>query len=115
MLSRVADSLYWMARNIERAENNSRVLSVQLIHMLEASDQEVMDRDWGEVLDICAAKLDYMDRYERIDRETIIQYLTISPINSNSLMNSMNYARENARATRDIIPDDLWRFSMNFI
>ncbi|SFG13422.1 Uncharacterized conserved protein, Alpha-E superfamily [Halobacillus alkaliphilus] len=114
MLSRVADSLYWMARNIERAENNSRVLSVQLIHMLEASDQEVMDRDWGEVLDICASKLDYMDRYERIDRETIIQYLTISPVNDNSLMNSMNYARENARATRDIIPNELWEILNEF-
>ena len=49
MLSRVADSLYWMARNIERAENNSRVLSARLINMLEASDSDaVAERDWEE-------------------------------------------------------------------
>lgn len=114
MLSRVADSLYWMARNIERAENNSRVLSVQLIHMLEASDQEIADRDWGEVLEVCASQADYYQMYDRIDRETIIQYLTISPLNVNSLMNGMNYARENAKATRDIIPDELWEVLNEF-
>ncbi|ARI75971.1 alpha-E domain-containing protein [Halobacillus mangrovi] len=114
MLSRVADSLYWMARNIERAENNSRVLSVQLIHMLEASDQEVADRDWAEVLEICASEAEYLERYERLDRDAIIQYLTISPLNMNSLMNSMLYARENARSTRDIIPHELWEVLNEF-
>lgn len=114
MLSRVADSLYWMARNIERAENNSRVLRVQLIHMLEASDQRVLDRDWGEVLEICASQSDYEDLYGRIDKDAIIQYLTISPLNANSLINTMNYARENAKATRDIIPDELWEILNEF-
>lgn len=104
MLSRVADSLYWMSRNLERAENNARVLSVQLIHSLEATSQETADRDWEEVLEICSSKADYYDTYERLDSETLLEYLTISPINMNSLINCMNYARENARITRDNLP-----------
>ncbi|MCP3031055.1 alpha-E domain-containing protein [Halobacillus sp. A1] len=114
MLSRVADSLYWMARNIERSENNARILSTQLIHMLEASDQQVMDRDWEEILDICASKEEYYERYARMDRETVIQYITLSPMNYNSLQNSMIYARENAKATRDSIPDELWQLINRF-
>ncbi|WLR48836.1 alpha-E domain-containing protein [Halobacillus litoralis] len=108
MLSRVADSLYWMSRNIERSENNARVLSVQLIHMLEAQNQEASDRDWEEIVEVCASAKDYYSLYDRLDRETLIQYLTISPFNVNSLMNCMNYARENARSTRDILPEELW-------
>ncbi|MBH0230493.1 alpha-E domain-containing protein [Halobacillus yeomjeoni] len=114
MLSRLADSLYWMSRNIERAENNSRVLSGHLIHMVEVSDEGIADRDWGEILEICASKADYDQLYNRIDREAIIQYLMMSPLNINSSMNCMLYARENAKATRDIIPDDLWEVLNHF-
>ncbi|MFQ3545220.1 alpha-E domain-containing protein [Halobacillus rhizosphaerae] len=109
MLSRVADSLYWMSRNIERAENNARALSVQLVNMLEASDQDMLDRDWEEVLEISASAEDYYNRYERLDRDAMIHYLTISPVNLNSLANCMKYARDNARSTREIIPDELWQ------
>ncbi|MCP3027469.1 alpha-E domain-containing protein [Halobacillus sp. A5] len=114
MLSRVADSLYWMARNIERSENNARILSTQLIHMLESSDQSVMDRDWEEILEICASKEEYYERYARLNRDTVIQYITLSPANVNSLQNSIVYARENAKATRDHIPDELWQLINRF-
>ena len=42
MLSRVANSLYWMSRNVERAENNARILDVQLLQMIEASNEELV-------------------------------------------------------------------------
>ncbi|UOQ95182.1 alpha-E domain-containing protein [Halobacillus shinanisalinarum] len=114
MLSRVAEALYWMARNIERSENNARILSVQLIHMLESSDQQVLDRDWEEVLDICASKEEYYGRYGRLNRDTIIQYLTVSPLNMNSISNCITYARNGAKATRDMLPDDLWHVINGF-
>ncbi|MCA0971123.1 alpha-E domain-containing protein [Halobacillus litoralis] len=114
MLSRVADSLYWLGRNMERAENNSRVLSVQLIHILEASEGQLLDRNWEEVIEICASIQDYYDRYDRIDKETVTHYLATSPLNMNSFMNCMVYARENAKATRDIIPEGLWEVLNEF-
>ncbi|WP_181347693.1 alpha-E domain-containing protein [Thalassobacillus sp. CUG 92003] len=108
MLSRVADSLYWMARNIERAETNARVLSVQLIHMLEVSEQHVSNRDWEEIIEISASLSDYYSGHDGIEREEVIHYLTQDRQNFNSISNCMIYARENAKATRDMIPDGLW-------
>ncbi len=49
MLSRVADSLYWMSRYLERAEHTARVLGVQLNLMLE-QDPKSSDRRWLRVL-----------------------------------------------------------------
>ncbi|WP_077621824.1 alpha-E domain-containing protein [Sediminibacillus massiliensis] len=117
MLSRVADSLYWMSRNIERAENNARILSVHLIQVLEASEQiNPADNDWDLLLEICASKADFYSRYAKVevsDRE-IIDYLTFSKENTNSIFNCIKLARENARMTRDHLPDDLWEIWNNF-
>ncbi|WP_249414105.1 alpha-E domain-containing protein [Alteribacter keqinensis] len=109
MLSRVADSLYWMARNIERAENNSRVLSARLINMLEASDTDaVAERDWEEVIEICASFSDYKQEYSTFNPDTIVQYLAFQEQNPNSLANCIGYARDNAKSAREIIPHELW-------
>jgi len=43
MLSRVANSLYWMSRNAERAENNARILDVQLLQMIERSEEHTSE------------------------------------------------------------------------
>ncbi|WP_236634883.1 alpha-E domain-containing protein [Alteribacter lacisalsi] len=109
MLSRVADSLYWMARNIERAENNSRVLSARLINMLEASDSDaIAERDWEEVIEICSSFADYEKEYSTFHPDTIVQYLAFQENNLNSLSNCISNARYNAKSTREIIPHELW-------
>ncbi|WP_082232560.1 alpha-E domain-containing protein [Halobacillus massiliensis] len=114
MLSRTADSLYWMSRNIERSENNARILSAQMIHMLESSDQKIVDKDWEEILEICASKQEYFSHYDRLNRETILHYLMLNPVNMNAIQNTINFSRENARASRDIIPDALWQLINRF-
>lgn len=109
MLSRVADSLYWMSRNIERAENNARVLGVQLIQMLEASSEETMARhDWETVLEICGSVADFNRLYPKMSTSHMIDYLAFSEANPNSILSCIKFARENARTTRDIIPNDLF-------
>ncbi|TFD92850.1 alpha-E domain-containing protein [Jeotgalibacillus sp. R-1-5s-1] len=109
MLSRVADSLYWMSRNIERAENNARVLGVQLIQMLEASSEETLARhDWETVLEICGSNTQFNELYPNMSTNHLIEYLAFSENNANSILNCIRYARENARTTRDIIPNDLF-------
>ncbi len=49
MLSRVADSLYWMSRYIERAEHTTRLLDVNLNLMLDESATSA-DRRWQRML-----------------------------------------------------------------
>ncbi|MDQ0207767.1 alpha-E domain-containing protein [Alkalicoccobacillus murimartini] len=117
MLLRVADSLYWMARNIERAENHAHVLSVELIQALEASDEDLlMNEEWDLILDICGAE----DKRETFltsghpDLEKIIHFLTFSSNNPSSTYQCMKIARENARQSRDHLSNDLWMIMNEF-
>ena len=55
MLSRVADSLYWMSRNIERAELNTRILDVHLTQMVETSSEDSLDgKQWEIIFEVCS-------------------------------------------------------------
>lgn len=109
MLSRVADSLYWLSRNSERIENNARILSVQLIKMLEVSEHDILaSRDWEIVLEICGSKSEYESLYGEITVPNVVDYLAFSAKNPNSLGSSITIVRENARITRNSIPNELW-------
>ncbi|TCN27454.1 alpha-E domain-containing protein [Mesobacillus foraminis] len=115
MLSRVADSLYWMARNCERTENNAHILGVQLIRMLEVSEQDrITHGDWETILEICSSKMEYERMYGEITVQNLIHYLAFSKENPNSLSNTLLHVRENAKTTRNIIPNDLWEVWNDF-
>ncbi|MGM9929646.1 MAG: alpha-E domain-containing protein [Bacillus sp. (in: firmicutes)] len=109
MLSRVADALYWLARYSERTENNAHILGVQLEKMLEESGKEISyKQDWQTVLDICASSSEYEQIYGDIRVRKVVDYLAFSEYNTNSLVKTSNYVRENAKMTRDTIPNELW-------
>ncbi|MFC4713362.1 alpha-E domain-containing protein [Planococcus dechangensis] len=111
MLSRVANSLYWMSRNVERAENNARILDVQLLQMIEAADEElVRDSDWRLIFEICDStetmrEIKQNPSYEETE---LVQHLAVSSGNANSVASCAMVVRENARISRDHIPDDYW-------
>lgn len=112
MLSRVANALYWMSRNAERAENNARILDVQLLQMIEASDEDlVRDSDWKLIYEICATQqeLDYLKKQQAYGEDHLIHYLAIDDQNLNSISNCVRMVRENARVSRDHIIDDYWQ------
>lgn len=109
MLSRVADALYWMARNSERTENNAHILGVQLVKMLEESAEESLNNlDWKTIMDICASSVEYEDHYAEMTTQNIVDYLAFSDVNVNSLASTTSIVRENARMIRDTIPNELW-------
>ncbi|WP_407270985.1 alpha-E domain-containing protein [Radiobacillus sp. PE A8.2] len=109
MLSRVADSLYWMTRNIERMENNARLVEVKLISQLEnANPIHNINQDWEEVLHISGFHGSFDNLYTRYNDRSVIDFLFFSKDNPSSILNSINIVRENARAIREIIPQELW-------
>ncbi|WP_246238213.1 alpha-E domain-containing protein [Alkalicoccus luteus] len=109
MLSRVASSLFWMARNVERAESNARVLEARLINALETQEYgKVALSDWEAVVEICASKLDYEEKGGSFTAEAAASYIALDPENLNSIRNCLENARFNARAVRDHIPEDFW-------
>lgn len=109
MLSRVADSLYWMARYSERTESNAHILSMQLIRMLEESEtKDYCNCEWNTILDICSSRMDYNQYYTDIRTLQVVEYMAFSEENTNSLVNLIGSVRENAKVVRDCIPTDLW-------
>ncbi|MFZ0477466.1 MAG: alpha-E domain-containing protein [Halobacillus sp.] len=108
MLSRMADSCYWLARYMERSETNARALSSQLIHMLEESDQNTLDQNWEVLLDICTSKNDDDEHAPDLKSEQVLHYLVRSRENDNSLLHLLELAREKARESRTLIPASIW-------
>lgn len=111
MLSRVANSLYWMSRNAERAENNARILDVQLLQMIEASDEElVRSEDWKLIFEICASTdmMEYIKSLPAYNEDQLVYYLSMEEENYNSVASCVRSIRENARVSRDHINDDYW-------
>jgi len=110
MLSRVADSLYWMSRYMERAENISRILDVNLQYMLDLPRREQTNPKtlWGPVLRSTGDEGDFNKVYDKTDSMTVIDFLVLNRENPNSIVNCVNRARENARHVREQISDEMW-------
>lgn len=113
MLSRVADALYWLARYMERAENNVRLLGVQLTSELEeagARGQNALS-SWERLIEINGNLTLFSTLHMATQVDTsrsALDFLTMSEDNPNSIFNCVRYARENTRAIREIIPSELW-------
>ena len=109
MLSRVADSLYWISQNMERADSMAKLLSVRLVSILENHDPKMgTEHDWEEVIEIIGNKANYRNSYSAYDRESVLHYFAFSKENNNSIYSCITIARENARMIREVIPLELW-------
>jgi len=106
MLSRVADSLYWMSRYIERAENTARFIDVNLQMSLDAPI--TFSEQWEPLIAITGDVAAFSDRYDAATRENVIRFLTIDRDNPNSIVSAVTKARENARSVREVISTDVW-------
>lgn len=104
MLSRVAESIYWMCRYIERAENIARVLKVNWHLTLDASS----DPQWHPLISIMADENYFDDHYPEVSQANVMRFLACDREYPNSIYNCLRQARENARSIREIIPADLW-------
>ena len=106
MLSRVAESIYWMGRYIERAENVARFIDVNL-HLnldLPAGSAE----QWSPLISITGDDEVFEKRYGKATRDNVMQFLTFDAENPNSILSCLRGARENARSVREIISSEMW-------
>ncbi|MFC1925234.1 alpha-E domain-containing protein [Chloroflexota bacterium] len=112
MLSRVADSIYWMSRYIERAENIARFVDVNLRLILDlpiATKQQ-----WEPLVTITGDRELFLERYGEFNRNTVTQFLTFDPVYPNSILSCLKSARENARSIREIISTEMWESINDF-
>jgi uncharacterized alpha-E superfamily protein len=106
MLSRVADSIYWMSRYIERAENVARFIDVNLNLMLDLPLDS--GQQWQPLVDITGDSHEFLERYGAPSPHNVIQFLTFDADNVNSIVSCLRAARENARSVREIISSEMW-------
>lgn len=106
MLSRVADSIYWMSRYVERAENVARFIEVNLQLMLDAPSGE--DQQWEPLVNTTGDHEAFTKRYGKATQQNVIHFLTFDAENPNSILSCVRAARENARTIREIISSEMW-------
>lgn len=109
MLSRVADSLYWLSRYIERAENLARLIDVTRRDSLEVRGTASEDATWRPILYAADLEEAYDIAAESSDNESDVGYfITLSASNPDSIRRCIAFARENARVVRDQISEEMW-------
>ncbi|MDP1797031.1 MAG: alpha-E domain-containing protein [Planctomycetaceae bacterium] len=106
MLSRVAESIYWMSRYIERAENVARFIDVNLNLALDLGPE--MERQWNSLIYTTGDEVLFQSRYRDATQQNVIQFLTLDDGNPNSILSCLQRARENARTVRDMISSPMW-------
>jgi uncharacterized alpha-E superfamily protein len=106
MLSRVADSIYWMSRYVERAENVARFIEVNLQLMLDAPSGE--GQQWEPLVNTTGDHEAFAKRYGKASQQNVIHFLTFDAENPNSILSCVRAARENARTIREIISSEMW-------
>jgi uncharacterized alpha-E superfamily protein len=104
MLSRIAESLYWIGRYAERAEDSSRLLDVHLTLLVEDP--------WAPEEAVCASLLDAMGHDAPpgvpISSELVLERLVWDRTGTGSILGALGAARENARRCRQVISAELW-------
>ena len=106
LLSRVADSIYWMHRLIERAENTARFIDVTFNLSLDRPEGD--HGAWEPLLAAMAQRKDFSKRYDEPTQQNVIEYLTFDQENPNSILRCLHAARDNARSVREVISTEMW-------
>src|SRR4051812_6156323 len=104
MLSRIAESLFWIGRYTERAEDTARILDVHF-HLL-------LEDPWVDEVAACRGLLELMGVAQPVDCEidagVVGERIAFDPGNPSSIVGALSAARENARGAREAISSEMW-------
>jgi uncharacterized alpha-E superfamily protein len=104
LLARYAESIFWLARYVERAENLARILDVNSTFARDLRGA----RAWLPVLQINADQARFEAKYPAATAEAVLAFYVTDRGNPTSIINAVATARENARTLRPIISTEMW-------
>jgi len=110
MLSRVADSLFWMSRYMERADGILRMLKINYA----SSQDDIQEFSWKPVLRIFTFLTDDEATGLAKDTRAVLQFMVTDKDNPNSVLNIVTQARENGRSVQDHITKEMWQCLNDF-
>ena len=109
MLSRVAHSLFWMSRQIERAENTARLLDVNLHFLADLQEHSGSPGNcWESLILSSGAEEEFRKLHTAADSHTVTDFLAFDLRHAGSILACVHAARENARMIRDQISLEMW-------
>ena len=109
MLSRVAETLYWMSRYVERAEDITRILTVNFHAQLDAKVQDSRDV-WHPIISITGDENLFNDHFDEYNAATVSEFLLWHSSNPSAVTRCITLARENARSVREQISSEMWEY-----
>ena len=109
MLSRDADSLYWLSRYVERAENTARILDVAYrMASMPVSYNGIDSNEWESALVTAGGMDQFTAAYGDVTPERVIEFLAFSEANPSSIQCCFDTARQNARSVRGALTSEMW-------
>jgi uncharacterized alpha-E superfamily protein len=104
MLARAADSMFWLARYMERMDSLSRLMeAAQLMAGLSNQDEE-----WRSALIAAGVLPAFLKKYDAVTTERAARFIGCDPDNASSILSCLEKARINARAMRTMLTRDMW-------
>lgn len=106
MLARASESLYWMARYLERAENTARLINSTTHVLLDLPPGASFG--WANLIEIAGLDNHFHQHYPDANEESIMRFLIEDGRNPSSILSCMQFARENTRTLREVLPAEMW-------
>ena len=104
LLSRYAESLFWLARYMERVENLARILEITDTFVRHGADQS----GWLSVVQINSDEERFLEQHKTVSAEAVLRFYLTDRENPTSIATSLFAARENARTLRPMISTEMW-------
>ena len=108
MLSRVADRIFWMSRQMERAENMARVLGVTSNLVLFSGKEAQQRKTLLAPLSITETQEAFSENHKKLTLPALIDFMALDEKNPSSIYSCIRWARENAHAVRWQITSEMW-------
>jgi uncharacterized alpha-E superfamily protein len=108
MLSRTADSLYWVSRYTERADFVARILDATMRFASLPTSYGGERNEWEGAVASAGNLEEFRRHYDVANESTVRDFLAFSPHNPSSIRNCIEIARDNARAVRTALTIEMW-------
>lgn len=111
MLSRVANLVYWTARQLERAENTARIVDVNAQLVLDLQSRQAADdpKSWEPLVYVAGNDDRFSELYgDEVSERAVVEFMLFDRRNPSSVISCISQARENARCIRDLLAAEVW-------
>lgn len=108
MLSRTADSLFWLSRYLERADNIARIIDAANRLATLPVSYAGETNEWESALAAAGALATFKEHHSTATRAAVVDFLAFSPSNPSSIKSCLGTARANARAVRTALTYEMW-------